>query len=121
MIRATLDGLDRVGERIVCGQNDDLRIWPLGLDLVEHLQSFGVRQLQIEKNERGRFVFQRVQSSSSSAGGLGFESVPAQQRFEREQDRSFVINDQDSSSLFHRDFSGGRVGRVSLVTKVEVL
>src|SRR5262249_1652760 len=59
-------------------------------------------------DERSRFVFQRLQSSGSRSGSLGLEPVPTQQRFEREQDWPLVINDQDSSTLFHRDFSGGQ-------------
>ena len=58
MIRAAFDRFDRIVERVVRGQNDDLRFRALGFDLIEHLQSFRVRQLQIEENERRRFIFQ---------------------------------------------------------------
>ena len=57
VIRAALDRFDGVGERVVRGQDDHLRFRPLGLDFIEHLQPFRVRQLQIEENKCRRFVF----------------------------------------------------------------
>src|SRR5205085_3402426 len=97
VIGAALDRFDRVVERVVGGQNDHLRFRPLGFDLIQDLQSFHVRQLQIEQDKRGRFVLQRFQSGRGSRGGLRLESVTTQQRLQGKQNRPLIVNDQNSA------------------------
>ena len=93
MKRAAFDRFDRVIERVVRRQNDDLRFRSLSFDLIKRLQSFRVRQLQIQQNQRCRFIFQCFQSSRGGGGSLSLESMAAEQCFEREQNRSLVIDD----------------------------
>jgi hypothetical protein len=49
--------------------------------------------LQVEKDKRCRFVFQRFESGRGGGGCFGFESVAPEQGFEGEQDRSLVVDD----------------------------
>ncbi len=97
VIGAALDRFDRVAQRIVRRQNDHLRLRMLLLDLIEHLQSVGVRQLQIEQDHGGRILLQGLQSVRR--GGCGFDliTVTAQERLQREQNGPLVVDDQDAS------------------------
>ena len=99
MERAALDRFDRVVQRIVRGDDDDLCIREIGLDLVEHLQAVGVRQLQVEQHNIGRAVLQDFESLRSRARGFDVVAVALQERFEREQNRPFIVDDQDPSLL----------------------
>ena len=66
-------------------ENDHLRFGMLALDLIEHLQAFGIGQLQIEQDNGGRIASQRSQPMRSRRGSLSCVTVPVQQRFERQQ------------------------------------
>ncbi len=114
MIGAALDRFDRVIKCVVRGHNDDRCLRPLCFDLIENFQTLDVRELQIEKDKRRRFIFQRLESGGRGGGCFGFKSVPTQQGFERKQDRSLVVDDEDSATLFHE------TGKVTLVTSVDV-
>ena len=58
------------------GQDDHLRLGMVGLDLLEHVQPIGVRQLEIEQHERGRLCLEQPQAGGRVGRGLGMITVP---------------------------------------------
>ena len=54
MVSAAFDRLDGVMQRVVRRQNNHLCFGQLLLDPIEHFQSVGVRQLQVQQDERWR-------------------------------------------------------------------
>ena len=97
MIRAALDRLDGVAQRIVRGENDHLGFRMLALDLLEHFQAVRVGQLQIEENDRGRVALEKAQPGGRRRRRFRLITVTAEQRLQGEQDRPLIVNDQDST------------------------
>ena len=77
-------------------QNDDLRFGMLVLDLVEHFQTFGIGKLQIEQDNGRRIILQRSQPVRGGGRGLDLITVAFQQRLERQQDGTFIIDDENA-------------------------
>ena len=75
---AALDRFNGVVQRIMRGQNDDLRIAEILLEPLECFQSIGVGQLQIKQHQRGRICFHRAQSERRRRGGFRLITVARQ-------------------------------------------
>ena len=77
MIGAALDRLDRVVQGIVRGQNDDLGVGMLGLDLLEHVEAVRIGQLQVEQDKSGRFALEQAHPGGGIGRHVGLITVPA--------------------------------------------
>jgi hypothetical protein len=97
MVGAALDRFDGVVERIVRGQDDDLGVGMLGLDLREHVQTLRIRQLQIEQQNRRRIFFEDAEPIRSGRGGLGLVTMPAKQGLQGKKNRPLVVDDENAA------------------------
>jgi hypothetical protein len=82
----------------------------LRFDLVKHLQSIGIWQLQIEQDKCGFLALEKTRSGRGGSRDIGVVAMPAQQGFERQLDRTLVIDDKNAPVLSHGSGSPGRLG-----------
>ena len=68
MKRAALGRLDGVVQRAKAGEDDDLGVWPVGLESSEEFETVGVRELEIEQCHLGLLAGERRAKAGAIRG-----------------------------------------------------
>ena len=103
----------------VSGEHDGLKMGRALLDLGEHFQAAGVGQADVEQQQiRSLGAFGELEPLRGGARGFHAVAVPAEQRFERQEDRPLVVdNENPFDAVFHHGCFCSAPKSVTVVVK----